>query len=269
MPTGPGTFLGTGRARLVGLVGGGLALAAIVAVALVVLWPTPEGYVLLEATPTPPKARVQIGDIDRGVLDAKEWPVLQKAKAEKTVVLVNADGYQTFVQTIDIQKGATPTKVTVALKRTVAAAQLFVTTDPKDAQVLLNGDTKRPEGDGALLTLEVPLNVEATLEARKKGFRPASEKLTPAEGQDTIRKTLKLQPADMELDVRSDPAGADIWVNGKPANLVTPASLKLPGDAQKLELKKKCYDVAEIAIDGQLDASRPIVMKLVKLPSCK
>jgi len=269
MPTGPGAFLGAGRARLVGLVGGGLALAAIVAVALVVLWPTPEGYVLLEATPTPPKARVQIGDIDRGVLDAKEWPVLQKAKAEKTVVLVNADGYQTFVQTIDIQKGATPTKVTVALKRTIAAAQLFVTTDPKDAQVLLNGEVKRPEGDGALLTLEVPLGVEATVEARKKGFRAAVEKVLPQEGQDTIRRTLKLQPAEMTVDVRSDPGGAEIFVNGKAAGMTTPASVKLPLDAQKLELKKKCFDVMEIPIDAQLDTSKPIIKKLVKLPSCK
>ncbi|HEY8211429.1 MAG TPA: protein kinase [Myxococcaceae bacterium] len=268
-PTGSEHMLGSGRARVVGLVGGGLALASIAAVALVVLWPTPEGFVLVEATPIPPKARVQISDIDLGTLEAKQWPVLQKMKAGPAVVLVTVEGYQNFVQPIEVLKGATPTKVTVALKRTVAAAQLFVTTDPKDAQVLLNGDTKRPEGDGALLTLEIPLNVEATLEARKKGFRPAVEKLTPAEGQDTIRKTLKLQSAEMVLDVRSDPAGADIWVGGKPANLVTPASLKLPGDAQKLELKKKCYDVAEIAIDGQLDASKPIVMKLVKLPSCK
>jgi hypothetical protein len=151
----------------------------------------------------------------------------------------------------------------------VAAAQLFVTTDPKDAQVLLNGDTKRPEGDGALLTLEVPLGVESTLEARKKGFRPAIEKVMASEGQDTIRKTLKLQPAEVVVDVRSDPAGADIWINGKSANQVTPASLKLPAEAQRLELKKKCYDVAEIAIDGQLDASKPILKKLVKLPSCK
>jgi eukaryotic-like serine/threonine-protein kinase len=268
-PTGSGAFLGSGRARMVGLVGGGLVLLTVALVALVVLWPTPEGYVLLEATPTPPKARVQIGEIDRGVLEAKEWPVLQKAKAEKTVVLVNADGYQTFVQTIEIQKGATPTKITVALKRTVAAAQLFVTTDPKDAQVLLNGDVKRPEGDGALLTLEVPLGVEATVEARKKGFRPVVEKVVAQEGQDTIRKTLKLQPAEVVLDVRSDPGGADIWVNGKSAGVTTPANLKLPADAQKVELKKKCYDVAEITVDGQLDPSKPIIKKLVKLPSCK
>jgi len=268
MPTGPGIFLGSGRARLVALVGGGLALVAIVLVALVVLWPTPEGYVLLEATPTPPKARVQIGEIDRGVLEAKDWPVLQKAKAEKTVVLVNADGYQTYVQTIEIQKGATPTKVPVTLKRTVAAAQLFVTTDPKDAQVLLNGEVKRPEGDGALLTLEVPLGVEATVEARKKGFRAAVEKVMAQDGQETIRKTLKLQPVEIVLDVRSDPGGADVFVNGKSMGMTTPANVKLPPDAQKVELKKKCYDVAEIAIDGQIDPSKPIIKKLVKLPSC-
>ncbi len=268
-PTGPMAFLGSGRARLVGLLGGGLALLAIVAVALVVLWPTPEGFVLVEATPIPQKARVQISDIDLGTLEAKSWPVLQKMKAGPAVVLVTVEGYQNFVQPIEVLKGATPTKVSVALKRTVAVAQLFVTTDPKDAQVLLNGDTKRPEGDGALLTLEVPLGVEATLEARKKGFRPVIERVMAAEGQDTIRRTLKLQPAEVVLDVRSDPAGADILVNGKSIGQVTPANVKLAADSQKVELKKKCYDGVEIKVDNQLDASKPIVMKLQKLPSCR
>jgi eukaryotic-like serine/threonine-protein kinase len=234
----------------------------------VVLWPTPEGFVLVEATPIPQKARVQISDIDLGTLEAKQWPVLQKMKAGPAVVLVTVEGYQNFVQPIEVAKGATPTKVTVALKRIVAVAQLFVTTEPKDAQVLLNGEVKRQEGDGALLTLEVPLDKETTLEARKKGFRPAIEKLLPGEGQDPIRRTLKLQPAEIVLDVRSDPAGADIWINGKSFSQITPASVKLPPDAQKLELRKKCYDVAEIALD-ELDASRPILKKLIKLPSCK
>ena len=49
----------------------------------------------------------------------------------------------------------------------------------------------------------------------------------------------------------------------------TPANVKLPLDARKVELRKKCYDVFEIAIDGQLDMTQPIIKRLVKLPSCK
>ena len=268
-PTGPMSFLGSGRARLLGLVGGGVGLLAIIVAAVAVLWPVSENFVLLEATPTPQKARVQIGDVDKGALGPEQWPVLQKVKVGKTVVLVTAEGYQNFLQTIDVLEGPKPTKVPVELKRNIPTAQLFVTTDPRDAQVLINGDSKRQEGDGNLLTLEVPLGSELSLEARKKGFRTLVERLTPAEGQDTIRRTLKLQPTELSVELRSDPAGAEIWINSKSVNLVTPASLKLAPDVQKLELKKKCYDVAEIAIDAQLDVSRPIVKKLVKLPSCK
>ncbi|HVE83229.1 MAG TPA: protein kinase [Myxococcales bacterium] len=270
IPTGPMSFLGSGRARLVGLVGGAVGLVAIIAVAAVVLWPTPEGFVLVEPSPIPASARVKISDIDLGILEAKQWPVLQRVRAGPAVVLVTAEGYQTFVQPIEVQKGATPTKVAALLKRTVSVAQLFVLTEPRDAQVLLNGEVKRPEGtDSGQLSLEVQVGTEVTLEARKKGFRTVTEKVSPAEAGESIRKTLKLQPSELSVQLRSDPIGAEIWVNGKSVGQTTPAAVTLPAETTKVELKKKCFDVMEIPVDGQLDVSKPIVRKLVKLPSCK
>jgi hypothetical protein len=88
-------------------------------------------------------------------------------------------------------------------------------------------------------------------------------------GQDALKRTLKLQPSELILALASDPPGAEIFINGKSVDLVTPANVKVAPDVQKVELRKKCYDVAEVALDEQVDLSKAIVKKLVKLPSCR
>ena len=266
--TGLAGAFGSGKGRILALAGGGLGLAGILTAVVVALWPRPEGFVLVEATPVPPKARVQISDIDLGQIGPAQWPVLQKLKAGPAVVLVTAEGYQNFVQPLEVVKGATPTKVSVALKRIVTSTRLRVLTDPEDAQVLLNGELKRAEGSGAPVNLEIPVGDESTLEARKKGYRPAVERITP-ESRGELQRTLRLQPSEIVLSVASDPPGAEIWLDGKSLNQTTPGSVKLTPEGQKVMLRKRCYDVVEIAVDAQIDASRQIVKKLIKLPSCR
>src|SRR5439155_21122494 len=123
----------------------------------------------------------------------------------------------------------------------------FVITEPKDAEVVLNGEVRRAEGsDDGLVNLEIPYGSEAQLEVRKRGFRPVARRINPTDDHDTYRGNVHLVPADVMLQLAADTPGAEVFVNDKAMGAVTPTSFRLPSDARRLDLRKRCFDKAEI-----------------------
>jgi serine/threonine protein kinase len=255
------------RSRVAAIVAGVAALVVAIAVAVYVLWPVPTGYVLVEVSPAVPKARVQISDLDLGVVDS--FPVLHKVKAGQAVLMVSAEGFQTFLKTVEIPKGAQPTTISVQLKRNVKTVKLLIATDPKDSEVRHDGAVVRAEGAEEVAAVEVPIGQEAPIEVRHRGYKTLLERISLPEGEEVVRRSVKLQPYEYQLSVSSDPPGAEVWSGNKKVGTTPLPMLKFTGaEIQKLVLRKKCFENAEILMDFPGDPARTIEVsrKLVKAP---
>src|SRR5262249_26011799 len=110
---------------------------------------------------------------------------------------------------------------------------------------------------------------ESTISVKKKGYQLATKKVSPSEGQDPVRVSVALVRESMTISVSSDPAGADIWIDGKKLAQSTPTKLMISPAAKSDELRKKCFSSETVPLDGSVDLGKPISRNLSKIPSCR
>jgi hypothetical protein len=190
--------------------------------------------------------------------------------AGNVVVMVTADGYKTFQETVAVQEGTQVTRVVAALEPLVKTALMVLATEPVDAEVKVNGKVVRPHGSKEMLLRDIPATSDMVVEVSAPGFQSLQQKVSPPSGSDPLQVSAKLNAAELAVRVESEPAGATILASGKELGAVTPAVVKLPPGIKQVTLKMKCFDDADLPVNPPSSGEQALVKgSLKKQPGCK
>jgi tetratricopeptide (TPR) repeat protein len=193
------------------------------------------GYLAVSSTPAGAKV-----SLNGEFLSLTDFFPLEVLAGEYTVE-VSRDGYRTETRPLSIAPKATET-LQVELTRTLASA--FVVTEPAGVEVWLDGqlrsttsgtpgpellDALRAKGlDPARSSARLELgNLSLgshTLELRRKCYEPVKRTLEIPEARDYETEHVKLGDSVASLQLRSDPPGARIFLDGE-AMGITPKDL--------------------------------------------
>jgi len=163
------------------------------------------------------------------------------------------EGYRPQERTVQIREGATTVTDVLVLNPVAPAAGptgwLYVRTRPVGAQVSLPG---APAGPAPLLLRDLPAG-PARVSVRLDGYLPVERVVEIKPGEDSV-VDLTLQPAPPPprrgaLTITTDPAGAEILIDGKPAQ-ASPATLQdlAPGRVT-LTVRRTGYEPVEQTVE--------------------
>jgi len=124
------------------------------------------------------------------------------------------------------------------------AKGLFVNTHPANADVFING--AKQSGETPVTLPLAPGHYDLVI--RLSGYEPYSSRIEVKENNQTnvdveLNERNKVHVAWAQ--VRSTPAGAEIFVDGEPANQVTPARVQIPSGSHIIALQLSGYQVAK------------------------
>jgi hypothetical protein len=238
-------------------------------VALVQKLGTPDPAFILVDVPTElrGKARVNLNGEDLGV--PASFPLLQKTLPGPAVVVVSADGYESFTQTVQVEGGQNVPRVEAKLARKVKFARLVIITTPTDAELKVDGNVVRAQGSGEPYVGEVEVGSQPQVEVKAPGFR-VWKKAVAIESEKAVNLTPTLEPEDYAVQVDSVPPGATILAGGKELG-VTPKLVTLAPSVKEVELRLRCHDDLKVAVGPGAAGQPPLVVKkeLKKQPKCK
>jgi serine/threonine protein kinase len=260
------------RAVLLGVVG--VAVLAVLLAGGWVLSRPGTGYILVDLQGVPAKTRAST----RVMLDTQPVPVedsptlLREVTAGKVMVVVSAEGFKPFTRTVEVAPGKDVTPVQVALESLEQTASLVLDTEPRDAQVTVDGKVVREQGKASALVKNLLVTgQEWVVEVSAPGHKPQTKRL-PVSADGTAELSVKLESLVKQVAVKVDskPAGATIFVDGTDMKAVTPAVVQVPADARQLQLKLKCYE-AEVDVPEARDGEEPTTGKvsLRKVRGCR
>jgi hypothetical protein len=196
--------------------------------------------------------------------------VLQPVAAGSVMVAVSAEGFKTFTQTVTIQAGTQVTRVAPEMESLVKSVSMVLATVPQDAEVALNGKVVRAQGSQDSFIKDLPVTDEMVIQVHAPGFKPFQQKYTPPTGSEPLQVTMKLEPAELEVRVESEPVGATILAGGKELGFVTPAVVKLPAGVKQVTLRLKCFEEAGLSVRPPAPGELAMVKgALKKQPGCK
>jgi len=195
--------------------------------------------------------------------------------AGKHSVVFSKGGYITQTQTAEVAAGQT---TTLHATLPVSVSTLSVTSDPAGAAILVDG-----KETGRLTPAKIAVEKGGhKIVVRKTGFADASVSTDITEGE-TFEFAPKLQPGSSEsaigklksffggiptgkgeLDVRSDPKGADIIVNGRPFEKKAPAKIILDPGTYSIALKLEGYKPVQRTMIIEQGKKVPLEQKLEK-----
>jgi serine/threonine protein kinase len=127
-------------------------------------------------------------------------------------------------------------------------ASLVVTTEPEDAQVLLDGAQVKDPLDRGYTEPGLSAGVQHVLTVRRDGFAEQVSQLTLQAAEQKVL-LVKLQPLPGQLTVRSTPSGAQVFLDGQKVGL-TPAYLPevKQGQSHAIVLEKHCFRTWQVAV---------------------
>jgi len=168
-------------------------------------------------------------------------------------VRVTKEGYRPQERTVEVREGATTVTDVLVLNPVAPAAGptgwLYVRTRPVGAQVNVPGS---PAGPAPMLLRDLPAG-SARVSVRLDGYLPVDRVVEIKPGEDSV-VDLTLQPAPPParrgaLSITTDPAGAEILVDGKPAQS-SPATLQdlAPGKVT-LTVRRTGYESVEQTVE--------------------
>jgi hypothetical protein len=202
----------------------------------------------------------------------QKWPMLEQVASGPVVVVVSADGYEPFSQTVEVVAGQQVTRVDATLKRLLKTASLVLSTRPADAEVKVDGKVVRKQGSKSAFVKDVPADESLVVEVSAPGFKPFQKKYTHS-GEEPVEVSAELErlaPEEYAVRVESTPAGATIFAEGKDLGAVTPAVVKLPPSVKQVKLRMKCFDEAELDVEPPEDGEQAYVKgSLKKIPRCR
>ncbi|NVJ06214.1 serine/threonine protein kinase [Myxococcus sp. AM001] len=257
---------------------GGIGAVAVLVLALIgwAMSGPGVGYVLvdLQGVPSEVRGRLQVRlDTQLVPLEGGSATLLREVPAGKVMVVVSAEGYNTFTKTVDVAAGKDVTPVQAVLESLVRTAALVLTTEPATAEVKVDGRVVREQGKVAAYIKDVPLNgSEWVVEVSAPGHKPASKRV-PVSGAGPVEVSLKLEPlvTRVSVKVESKPAGATIFVDGKDMGATTPAVVQVSPSARQLTLKLKCHNEAEVDVPDAAPGNEPATasVSLKRQPRCR
>jgi hypothetical protein len=264
----PAGLLGQNRLVIFGAIGAVVVALFLVAVLLMTRAPA-TGFIMVEV-PSQLKGKAQV-TLNGQPANVSDGVVLQPVGAGPVIVRVSAEGYSAFMQTVNVQPGQQVTRVVPTLESQVKSVSVVLITTPQDAQVKLNGKVVRAQGAQEAFIRDVPASDEMAIEVSAPGFKPFQQKYAPPAGSEPLQVTARLEPAELAVQVESEPAGATILASGKELGHVTPALVKLPPGVKQVTLRLKCFEDAELPVSPPTSGESPAVVKgsLKKQPGCK
>ncbi len=138
------------------------------------------------------------------------------------------------------------TLVALPYLRRAPKAALRIETDPPGATVYLDG---RVRGSAPLTVGELEAGRSYAVRGTLPGHKEDDQLVTAADGESTIR--LRLPAEASAVSVESDPAGAQIFVDGKATGKITPASLELvPGRDYVIKLLRDGFAAQELRVSA-------------------
>ncbi|RKH42904.1 protein kinase domain-containing protein [Corallococcus sicarius] len=199
------------------------------------------GYVMVELKTPEAKARAMVS-INAG--PPERFPdngfILRQVPVGSALVVVTAEGYEAFNQSVTVAEGTNAAQVRTVLQRQARSVVLVFKTSPDDAEVKIDGKVARPQGSRAPVDRGFSLTTDSPLvEVSAPGFRPVVKTMTVKEGAIDVMATL--ERADLEVRVESTPPGASIFLGNKDLGVSTPATLRVPPGTRELTLKAKCH----------------------------
>jgi len=195
--------------------------------------------------------------------------------AGKHAVVFSKAGYITQTQTVEVAAGQA---LTVHAQMPTSISTLAVSSDPAGAAILVDG-----RETGKLTPAQISVEKgEHKIVVRKAGFADASVTTNLAEGE-TFSFAPKLQPGSSEgamgklksffggipagkgqVDVRSNPKGADIMINGRPFEKKAPAKIILDPGAYTIAFKLQGYKPAQKTVVVEAGKKVPLEQTLEK-----
>jgi hypothetical protein len=124
---------------------------------------------------------------------------------------------------------------------------LFITTEPEDAEVLLNGEVI---GSGGAVQKEVMVG-RYVLAVRHPGPYHAYVSQPFELGTDGHKQKIDLKAAFGTLRVQSDPSGAEVWIAGKRVGTTPYRDARYPSGQVQLKLTKSFYASASKTVTVQ------------------
>jgi serine/threonine protein kinase len=265
--TGQGA-IGKGRAIVWGMLGA----AVVVAAAIAVFYLAREANMGFLAVDLPADLRGKNAVVAfRGELwqMPEQGKPLYKTKAGKGVLTVQAEGFQTFSQTVEVNGKHQMTEVSAKLAPIPPRnAQLAVLAEPDDAEVRIDGSVVAA-GGSAFYLAEIPVGTEHLVQVGRAGYRGFESRVKASTEGEQVKLHAKLQPLDYLRMVQSYPTGAMVWANGQRLGK-TPIEIRLSASTTELTLSKRCHQAAQLPVSTSEEASlAPIKVLLKRLPSCR
>ncbi len=193
--------------------------------------------------------------------------LLYKSKAGKGLLTVQAEGFQPFSQTVEVQGKHEVTEASLKLVPIPRHAQLAVVADPEDAEVRIDGSVVAA-GGSAFYLAEIPVGTEHLVQVGRAGYQGFESRVKASTAGERLKIYARLQPLDYLRTVESSPRGAIVWANGERLGK-TPLDVHLSASTTELTVRKRCYQAVQVPVSASEDASAaPIRVSLRRLPSC-
>jgi hypothetical protein len=152
----------------------------------------PTGFIMVELPPAV-SAKAQV-TLNAQRAQVSNNVVLEPVPAGPVIVLVSAEGYKTFTQTVTVREGKSVTRVVPELEALVKSVSMVLATVPQDAEVKLNGKVVRAQGSQDVFIKDLPASDEMLVEVKAAGFKPFQQKYSPPAGPEPLQVSVKLEP---------------------------------------------------------------------------
>ncbi len=183
------------------------------------------------------------------------------------MVLVTADGYEPFKDTIVVSEQ--PVTVKVRLEKTQRSTQLVVVPEPLAAEIRVDGKLAKAEGQSGVYLGELQTEGAHDVEVRLAGYQVYREQVSAQGGQ--LQVAAKLKPMEFPLSVFSDPSGAAITIEGKSFG-VTPQVVRVYPSTKAITFSLRCHEPRVVPVHLPASPSQeplPVRANLKKIRGCR
>jgi hypothetical protein len=259
--------LGKGRAIVWGMLGAAVVVAAAIAV-FYALREAEMGFLSVDLPDDLGAKNAMVAFRGEPLPMPGVGKLVYKSKAGKGLLTVQAEGFQPFSQTVDVQGKHEMTEASVKLVPIPRHAQLAVVADPEDAEVRIDGSVVAA-GGSAFYLAEIPVGTEHLVQVGRAGYRGFESRVKASTAGEQVKVHAKLQQLDYVRTVESSPGSAIVWANGERLGK-TPLEVHLSPSTTGLTVRKRCYQAVEVPISASEEASaEPIKVSLKRLPGCR
>jgi len=222
--------------------------------------PSKGRSVLRVSTDVPGANAALVGPAGRKPLECQTPCSFPNLDPSEYSLQIHKDGYVPVQTALQLYANETQDQ---KIHLEAVAKGLFVNSHPANADIFING-AKQPGQTPATLPL-APGQYDVVI--RLSGYEPYSGHVQVKENNQTTLEADLQERSKVHVawaQVRSTPAGAEIFVDGEPTNQLTPARVQIPSGSHIIALQLNGYQVAKHMVQaseggtvGVTDTLRP------------